>query len=285
MKNIIRISIALLWLSISCANAQNQNQNQNQKSTDSKTNNSSQNQKSNTKNSQSSMNNMSDEQFAREAAHGGLMEVQMGQMAQTKAVDQRVKNFAAMMVRDHTKSNNELRSVLSGKNMNIDMSQMEKDMDMNMNMNKDMNKDMNNNRDDEGKQMNNGNNQMNTGNNQMNNSGNTGNTGTGNTGNSGNTGNNQVKSSGNNGNKHMHDMHGLNDKTGADFDKAYMEMMVSDHKKDISLFEKESKNGKDSDLRSFATRTLPTLRMHLDSATSINSYIKGMKSTMGLNEK
>ena len=55
-------------------------------------------------------------------------------------------------------------------------------------------------------------------------------------------------------------------KSGKDFDKAYMDMMVSDHKKVISAFEDESKNGSDADIRAFADSTLHTLHHHLDEA-------------------
>ena len=55
----------------------------------------------------------------------------------------------------------------------------------------------------------------------------------------------------------------LSKKAGKDFDKAYTEMMVKDHKKDISEFKKEKDNGKDSDIKSWATTTLPTLEHHL----------------------
>src|ERR1700760_4353623 len=58
----------------------------------------------------------------------------------------------------------------------------------------------------------------------------------------------------------------LQKKTGKDFDKAYFKMMVSDHKKVISAFEDESKNGSDADIRTFADNTLHTLRHHLDEA-------------------
>lgn len=58
----------------------------------------------------------------------------------------------------------------------------------------------------------------------------------------------------------------LKAKSGKDFDKAYIDMMVSDHKKVISAFEDESKNGSDADVRAFADSTLHTLRHHLDEA-------------------
>ena len=50
--------------------------------------------------------------------------------------------------------------------------------------------------------------------------------------------------------------------TGAAFDREYTKMMVSDHRKDVSDFEKESTRGTDADLKEFATRTLPTLQEH-----------------------
>jgi len=62
------------------------------------------------------------------------------------------------------------------------------------------------------------------------------------------------------------DMNKLSKMTGADFDKAYMKMMVKDHKKDVAEFKKESKSGKDADVKSFASTTLPTLEEHLKMA-------------------
>jgi putative membrane protein len=61
---------------------------------------------------------------------------------------------------------------------------------------------------------------------------------------------------------------------GAEFDKHYMDMMTDDHKEDIELFEKAARNLPDTTLKAFAARTLPTLKMHLDSAKAIKSSIK-----------
>jgi len=66
----------------------------------------------------------------------------------------------------------------------------------------------------------------------------------------------------------------LSKKAGADFDKAYVKNMVDDHKKDVKAFEDAAKNCKDSDLKAFATQTLPTLKMHLEAIEKIK---KGMK--------
>lgn len=56
----------------------------------------------------------------------------------------------------------------------------------------------------------------------------------------------------------------LRQKTGDDFDKAYTRMMVSDHKDAISSFEKAAKDSEDSEIKNWATATLPGLRRHLD---------------------
>jgi putative membrane protein len=58
----------------------------------------------------------------------------------------------------------------------------------------------------------------------------------------------------------------MSKKTGSDFDKAYINMMVSDHEEDINNFKKESTGGKDNDIVSFATTTLPMLQKHLEAA-------------------
>ncbi len=67
------------------------------------------------------------------------------------------------------------------------------------------------------------------------------------------------------------DIDKLSKKTGADFDKAYVDMMVDDHKKDIGDFKKASGNVSDNDIKTFATNTLPTLQKHLDAIQNIKS--------------
>ena len=67
--------------------------------------------------------------------------------------------------------------------------------------------------------------------------------------------------------------------SGAQFDRAYMDDMVADHKQDVADFKKESTSGKDSDLKSFAGKTLPTLEDHLKMAQTTDSAVKGAKAT------
>lgn len=60
------------------------------------------------------------------------------------------------------------------------------------------------------------------------------------------------------------------------FDKEFVdEVGMDDHKKDISMFEKASKDADDPELRAFAAKTLPTLKAHREHA-------EGLKKTPGL---
>jgi len=58
-------------------------------------------------------------EFALKAASGGMMEVELGQIAQRNAQNQRVKNFGKMMVKDHTKANDELKALAAKKNITL----------------------------------------------------------------------------------------------------------------------------------------------------------------------
>lgn len=140
-----------------------------------------------------------DSKFAVEAASGGMMEVQLGELAQQKASSQRVKDFGAMMVKDHSAANDELKNLAGMKNITLPPAP---------------------------------------------------------------------------GDDHMDHIKKLSEKSGKEFDRDYMKMMVDDHQKDVDHFEKCSKDSKDPDLKAFATKTLPVLRAHLDSAKAIRDALK-----------
>jgi len=55
---------------------------------------------------------------------------------------------------------------------------------------------------------------------------------------------------------------------GAAFDAAYIQAQVQDHQKTLLLLEYEIGSGQDQALRNFAAQTLPTIRMHLQTAQS-----------------
>jgi len=69
--------------------------------------------------------------------------------------------------------------------------------------------------------------------------------------------------------KHTDMIKDMEGKQGADFDRAFIEHAVKDHRKDISKFESASRSLNDSELKAFATETLPTLRHHLNEAERI----------------
>ena len=83
--------------------------------------------------------------------------------------------------------------------------------------------------------------------------------------------------------KHQKDVTNLSAMSGADFDRAYMKMMVSDHVKDVSEFEKQSTKGTDPDLKAFASKTLPTLQEHLKMAKSVEGSQGGGNSNRKMN--
>lgn len=60
-----------------------------------------------------------DNNFWMEAAQGGMAEVMMGNLALQRAQNEEVKRFAQMMVDDHTRSNEELKTLAAGKNVTL----------------------------------------------------------------------------------------------------------------------------------------------------------------------
>jgi putative membrane protein len=61
---------------------------------------------------------------------------------------------------------------------------------------------------------------------------------------------------------------------GADFDRAYANEMVKDHKKDVADFKRETNRAKDPDLKAWASKTLPTLEDHLKQAQDMQAQVK-----------
>ena len=144
-----------------------------------------------------------DAEFAVKAADGGMLEVQLGTLALTKASSPEVKQFAQMMVDDHSNANNELKALAQQKNISLPTVL---------------------------------------------------------------------------GDDHQKKFDNLNEKSGADFDKEYMDLMVTDHKKDIKEFEDEGKDGKDPDLKAWADGKIATLRHHLEMAERTQESVKNKKN-------
>ena len=60
-----------------------------------------------------------DQQFAKQAASGGLAEVQAAQLAQQRASSPQVRQFASRMMTDHTAANSELQQIAQQENIDI----------------------------------------------------------------------------------------------------------------------------------------------------------------------
>jgi putative membrane protein len=138
--------------------------------------------------------------FMVKAANGGMMEVELGNLAKEKATNASVKEFAAMIVKDHSNANDELKSLAATKSITLPAT-----MD----------------------------------------------------------------------NDHRDHVSDLSNKSGNDFDKAYMDMMVSDHKKDVDMFEDIlDDNDIAPEVKAFANKTLPVLKKHHEEARRIYDSLK-----------
>jgi putative membrane protein len=144
------------------------------------------------------MKTSTDQKFVREAAAGGMAEVELGNLAQQKASSEEVKSFGKRMVDDHSKANDELKTLAQSKNITLANDLTAKD-------------------------------------------------------------------------KALKDR--LDKLSGAAFDRAYMQAMVQDHKKDVNEFRHESTSAQDPDVKQFAAKTLPTLEDHLKMAQDANKAV------------
>lgn len=137
--------------------------------------------------------------FLVDAANGGMAEVKLSGLAAERSGSAAVKDFASMMVTDHTAANSEVKKLAAQRNVTLpaDVS------DENRKTAEDLAK-----------------------------------------------------------------------KTGKDFDKEYVDIMVKDHEKTINLFEKAASDVKDAEVVGFVNNTLPKLRAHLESIKAIKKNMK-----------
>lgn len=70
------------------------------------------------------------------------------------------------------------------------------------------------------------------------------------------------------------DIANILEKTGTDFDKAFVDELIDKHEKAIDLFEKTSQNAQDPEVRDWFTKTLPELRSHLEMAKTEQAKLK-----------
>jgi len=189
--------------------------------------------------------------FIHNAAMTNSIEIESAQLAQQKARSTEVKEFARRMVEDHNNAIRQLEGLAEKKNI---------EMPMMVDSNKDWSatessgtKTKSDEESQAGSQSTPGRDL--TGNDAVGSDGNAANAGrkTGSPADA--TAHNAAYTT------HQEKLNRLRQRTGADFDREYMKMMVEDHSKAISMFEKAS-NNKDAEVKDFAAKMLPTLKKH-----------------------
>jgi putative membrane protein len=133
-------------------------------------------------------------EFLKKVTNSGMAEIQLAKLAQQKATLDAVKNFAAMLERDHSAVNQQIKNLADQRSVALPAVVSDDKQKMYTDMEK---------------------------------------------------------------------------MTGKAFDKDYISMMVKAHNDGISLFEDTRSNASDIDVKNFADKTLPALKMHLDSAKAI----------------
>jgi putative membrane protein len=139
--------------------------------------------------------------YVERMAEGGLMEVKLGELAQQKAANQAVKDFAARMVKDHTQANDELKALVSAKGVQLP-AELGKDAKAHFDK--------------------------------------------------------------------------LSKTSGAAFDKAYMQHMLVDHRKDTAMLKIKHA---DQDLQAWQNKTLPVVQEHFKLAQDTNKQVMNAKTT------
>jgi putative membrane protein len=137
--------------------------------------------------SKSSSLSAKDKTFMHKAAKGGMMEVAMGKLAEQNGMSDDVKSFGKRMVTDHSKANDELKSIAEKKGVKLSSKEPSEKWSS---------------------------------------------------------------------------------------DKAYIDMMVKDHEKDLAEFQEEAKNGSDADVKKFAEDTAKVVQEHFDLAKKTQSKLQ-----------
>jgi putative membrane protein len=61
--------------------------------------------------------------------------------------------------------------------------------------------------------------------------------------------------------------------SGREFDREYIKAMVDAHQNTVERFERQAKGGDDPEVKQFVSKTLPTVRQHLERAQQIQQLL------------
>ncbi|MBN8879991.1 MAG: DUF4142 domain-containing protein [Sphingobacteriales bacterium] len=137
--------------------------------------------------------------FLVDATNGGMAEVQLSRIAVERSTNAAVKDFANLMINDHTSANDQVMALAAKKNVTLPSDVSDE---------------------------------------------------------------NRKKSD------------DLMKKSGKDFDKEYVDIMVKDHEAAVNLFERASTNVSDTEVVSFINSILPKLKNHLESVKALKKTLK-----------
>jgi len=74
--------------------------------------------------------------------------------------------------------------------------------------------------------------------------------------------------------KHQARLDKLAKLSGDEFDRAFIHDQIVNHERSLRSFEQELQNGSDPGLRTLASRTMPTMRQHLQAAKDLEKTLK-----------
>ena len=79
--------------------------------------------------------------------------------------------------------------------------------------------------------------------------------------------------------EHIDKQRKLQDQTGHAFEAEYIDIMVKDHNRAVSLFEDAASDARNTDLQAFAAKVLPTLKKHFEEAKLLRDSISPVDTT------
>jgi len=83
--------------------------------------------------------------------------------------------------------------------------------------------------------------------------------------------------------KHQVSINRMKSLSGSQFDQEYLAAQLTNHEQAIYLYEQQVSNGKDTRLREYARKQLPSLRNHLQQARRISDVLKSSNGDKGSN--
>jgi putative membrane protein len=86
-------------------------------------------------------------------------------------------------------------------------------------------------------------------------------------------------------NEQTRDLDNLNEKSGLDYDKEYLDQMKKGHKDVIDKLQATSDKAEDADIKAMADKALPEVRSHLDMVEATREKVKDMKHDGGVRDE